>query len=274
MMVPLGSSPRLRGTPSSKAGSQHATRLIPAPAGNPYRSCCARPRSTAHPRACGEPGVPHGGAPSPAGSSPRLRGTRRWPPQRARIRRLIPAPAGNPGTRLTRHIRAAAHPRACGEPARSIYSAVSTNGSSPRLRGTRFAPLGRPTKTRLIPAPAGNPVPGRQPRALRSAHPRACGEPTRTWFIPSRPLGSSPRLRGTLAAPSPEQRVRRLIPAPAGNPAGGPGHHRPEAAHPRACGEPSSCRWLLSFAYSHVKQPTVFCAPLTVPEAGRFPVPH
>ena len=54
-------------------------------------------------------------------------------------------------------------------------------------------------------------------------------------------VGSSPRVRGTLAAPVDEQVEVRIIPAGAGNASDGPPMPCPAPDHPRGCGERSSC---------------------------------
>ena len=92
-----GSSPRLRGTPTTSPGTS------------------ASP--TVHPRACGEhPGHLFDG-PSLDGSSPRLRGTPAIMRCLEYRLRFIPAPAGNTRT--------------------LISGTRALHGSSPRLRGTR-----------------------------------------------------------------------------------------------------------------------------------------
>ncbi len=131
-----GSSPRLRGTPSRLAAAGIVPRFIPAPAGNTYPSMVAPSRPPVHPRACGEHHGRHRHRAVRAGSSPRLRGTPSPSRPIRRIRRFIPAPAGN-----TRHIgpgqeRGAVHPRACGEHFWARLARHSRGGSSPRLRGT------------------------------------------------------------------------------------------------------------------------------------------
>ena len=196
-----------------------------------------RPRTTVHPRACGE----HqsytiggrsmtGSSPRvrgtlvvpacPRGSSPRVRGTR--PGRRSLHRgvRFIPARAGNTPAAPARSSALAVHPRACGE--------------------HRVVHITDEQAMRFIPARAGNTCARRTPTSCSSVHPRACGE---HWFI-STPAGagygSSPRVRGTRAAAAACHRRSRFIPARAGN------TPRPRASwcapsvHPRACGEHST----------------------------------
>ena len=138
-MVPFddGSSPRLRGTPPFNALLPNASRLIPAPAGNPTTWRSARNTTTAHPRACGEPYRLTWATCYGIGSSPRLRGTPALRRATADAVRLIPAPAGNPRHHDPIRRLHAAHPRACGEPSACVRSTRSAVGSSPRLRGTQ-----------------------------------------------------------------------------------------------------------------------------------------
>ena len=223
------------------------------------------PQPPVHPRACGE----HIGwwynPLTCAGSSPRLRGTLASTVIPAGPHRFIPAPAGNTGYGLRYLLRAAVHPRACGEHARDSYPSIVSSGSSPRLgehgprgvavmivsgssprlRGTPPVAELRMGLLRFIPAPAGNTSTCAVWACAIAVHPRACGE--HACWTPAVPLasGSSPRLRGT-----PPARTRffwgsRFIPAPAGNtpPRGGGG--RCAAVHPRACGEHTTTgrRW-------------------------------
>ena len=72
---------------------------------------------------------------------------------------------------------------------------------------------------------------------LYSVHPRACGEHNSSPSFRSRPIGSSPRVRGTLSHGLPSDSGLRFIPARAGNTCllRGVSHQVP--VHPRACGE-------------------------------------
>ena len=91
----VGSSPRLRGTRARDLVFGVEYRFIPAFAGNTCRGRFRRRGSPVHPRVCGE----HPGVRKPfrtgAGSSPRLRGTRRRKIRKPAQRRFIPAFAGN-----------------------------------------------------------------------------------------------------------------------------------------------------------------------------------
>ncbi len=134
----LGSSPRMRGTPCKILLCWWMGRFIPAHAGNTPCGPGSHRFPAVHPRACGEhTGEMRQNVPSP-GSSPRMRGTlAKLLPQQI-VDRFIPAHAGN-----TDHVRGewrvlSVHPRACGEHMPLTVRWVTTDGSSPRMRGTRM----------------------------------------------------------------------------------------------------------------------------------------
>ena len=123
--------------------------------------------------------------------------------------------------------------------------ASRSDGSSPRVRGTRWRRSARRIRSRFIPARAGNAfgpwrrvtsaMAGSSPRvrgtrcrasATRPVHPRACGERVLRFTRSPDDDGSSPRVRGTP--------VRRVAAA----------DHLP--VHPRACGERRSPSGLMA----------------------------
>ena len=93
--IRAGSSPRVRGTRGFAPSSEREFRFIPARAGNSWDLTAPAKLAPVHPRACGELPSMTWMLRRLAGSSPRVRGTRRteWPVQR--IGRFIPARAGN-----------------------------------------------------------------------------------------------------------------------------------------------------------------------------------
>ena len=253
-----GSSPRVRGTPSRPAWAPRPRRFIPACAGNANPRRTSRPRTTVHPRVCGE----RAGAPRRprfnAGSSPRVRGTPDVVGGGQRSVRFIPACAGN--ARWSRRWPGAppVHPRVCGERLRIGDDLYDASGSSPRVRGTPPRPRTADDRGRFIPACAGNACHRGPPgRASGGSSPRVRGTPRRAVadvrvprFIPAcagnaaafveaalRHGGSSPRVRGTHEPCPIFQRQRRFIPACAGN----AGKRRTcsscSTVHPRVCGE-------------------------------------
>ena len=171
------------------------------------------------------------------GSSPRLRGTRVHRRGARRRVRFIPAPAGNATLPRRQWRTSSVHPRACGERRGSMRPSSSSGGSSPRLRGTRTVTIAGASRSRFIPAPAGNAPDWSKRRDAQPVHPRACGERRSCSILTLTSPGSSPRLRGTRAKEQKARLPSRFIPAPAGNAR----FHAAEpfrwAVHPRACGE-------------------------------------
>ena len=235
--VLIGSSPRLRGTPLPLAAIVPFRRFIPAPAGNADSHSIVDGPSPVHPRACGEriPSINQIGCDD--GSSPRLRGTRGLLRLHLRLRRFIPAPAGNAIARAIASIISAVHPRACGERTMCVPDWKSAHGSSPRLRGTRFSSPLSAFNARFIPAPAGNARWFHRLPVDTAVHPRACGERDESARSMTGRFGSSPRLRGTPLPFIPYFICDRFIPAPAGNACGSKPAIIRRSVHPRACGE-------------------------------------
>ena len=153
-MPPHGSSPRLRGTPADSGVGTEEQRFIPAPAGNTIKGGNRALFESVHPRACGEHissftwvSIRIGSSPRLRGTlipgdsgervAPRLRGTHRLDLFKSRLRRFIPAPAGNTRELACRSAPPTVHPRACGEHQSCKRLCSLADGSSPRLRGTR-----------------------------------------------------------------------------------------------------------------------------------------
>ena len=110
-----GSSPRMRGTRMSVAFNMTFLRIIPAYAGNTCRTRSTWPRSSDHPRVCGEHFTFIDTPPNWGGSSPRMRGTP-WPASAQRTPlRIIPAYAGNTSGSVGVKPCRPDHPRVCGE---------------------------------------------------------------------------------------------------------------------------------------------------------------
>ncbi len=134
-LLPIGSSPRGRGTRTYQFAQQEATRFIPAWAGNTNTCCDVNCFNPVHPRVGGEHssawrlscwqsgssrvGGEHGSvimaSSIAAGSSPRGRGTRRNNTDRPDRHRFIPAWAGNTSSRRRRQVACSVHPRVGGE---------------------------------------------------------------------------------------------------------------------------------------------------------------
>ena len=134
-MLPVGSSPRVRGKRETALDKALTLRIIPARAGQTdFRRLEALPPSD-HPRACGaNPGM-FSSRSVRAGSSPRVRGKRAlanaWTPER----RIIPARAGQTCLISLMSASSSDHPRACGANVDEIRGVTGESGSSPRVRG-------------------------------------------------------------------------------------------------------------------------------------------
>ncbi len=232
-----GSSPRARGTPRS-AGFRSATgRFIPAGAGNTCQTKFGFQPGTVHPRGRGEHPRLFGSSPSSAGSSPRARGTLGHGTLDALQRRFIPAGAGNTTVKHAARSSTAVHPRGRGEHGRMTVGPRQKPGSSPRARGTRVGGCQGAGGGRFIPAGAGNTRTRHARRAPTPVHPRGRGEHAAARVSPPAAPGSSPRARGTRHTECSNIRIRRFIPAGAGNTSRSRcgGCSRP--VHPRGRGE-------------------------------------
>ena len=151
-----GSSPRMRGTLNQILDWDDSERFIPAYAGNTAGSTGVSSPMTVHPRVCGEHARDPHFRPRQAGSSPRMRGTRRRRQVLCQFLRFIPAYAGNTRSTQYRDFRPTVHPRVCGEHESSQIDNSSNRGSSPRMRGTRLIASDALETARFIPAYAGN----------------------------------------------------------------------------------------------------------------------
>ena len=213
----LGSSPRMRGTPSPPGRRVSGLGIIPAYAGNTPQAETSSARSRDHPRVCGEHcrGVPADLL--GRGSSPRMRGTRIVSVSRPDKPGIIPAYAGNTVRLMRDRPNGRDHPRVCGEHRLPHRHPGPSRGSSPRMRGTHLQEHEREIRPGIIPAYAGNTrTTIRRPSDTRD-HPRVCGEHCIVTMMESLATGSSPRMRGTPWL-IPNLRITEgIIPAYAGN---------------------------------------------------------
>ena len=136
------SSPRVRGARLRPYLARVGDRLIPACAGSTTASSSTRPRSSTHPRVCGEHWTLREDLCINDDSSPRVRGAPFQGRDAGRLRRLIPACAGSTCPRLGGGSFYATHPRVCGEHATRPSMTHVHNDSSPRVRGAPRAPNG------------------------------------------------------------------------------------------------------------------------------------
>ncbi len=176
VLLIVGSSPSVRGTPKAILDPFRARRFIPACAGNAIRSLTGRPDAPVHPRVCGERIKRDCRRMIRDGSSPRVRGTLNVHRLDKFHCRFIPACAGNAPGRSSRPKKQPVHPRVCGERITVTIVTKASVGSSPRVRGTPARPGARAPRARFIPACAGNASSTGRWVLTWTVHPRVCGE--------------------------------------------------------------------------------------------------
>ena len=196
--VTSGSSPRMRGKPSTRGLQGTRRRIIPAHAGQTLRCTRASGATSDHPRACGANYGSNSTFQSFSGSSPRMRGKR------------------SPSCLAASRPDSPDHPRACG--ANSFTPAFNwpSTGSSPRMRGKLICRFCRRCRMRIIPAHAGQTSAASMSTNSSADHPRACGANQQRAGEAQLACGSSPRMRGKRSAIPHEPRHVRIIPAHAG----------------------------------------------------------
>ena len=171
----LGSSPRMRGSPSDPiryvnqpgiipahagsravpAGRHEPGGIIPAHAGLTKVSSHSNILSGDHPRACGAHLELAADSFAKQGSSPRMRGSHIV---RYRIRTrvgIIPAHAGLTRGMSSRLAVCGDHPRACGAHTTISRGRSRPSGSSPRMRGSLTGSIDLCSQSGIIPAHAG-----------------------------------------------------------------------------------------------------------------------
>ena len=171
------------------------------------------------------------------GSSPRVRGTDHDEAASRRMRRFIPACAGNRNRNARVSARVSVHPRVCGEQPDHVPSFPSDPGSSPRVRGTAQPKPQDRMPRRFIPACAGNSGIPLTKNSTLAVHPRVCGEQRSPARLRTVSTGSSPRVRGTDFLAFQVAFFRRFIPACAGNSTHLGTWTLIRPVHPRVCGE-------------------------------------
>ena len=131
----LGSSPLVRGIHLLNFRTKNLKRIIPACAGNTSKGKKQCYIQRDHPRLCGEYFNRAFQNVNVQGSSPLVRGIRRYPPYKPLVHRIIPACAGNTQPRQAQNRQIWDHPRLCGEyKVISLYITLIL-GSSPLVRG-------------------------------------------------------------------------------------------------------------------------------------------
>ena len=207
----------------------------------------------------------------PVGSSPHTRGTRYCTNNECETFRFIPAYAGNEQTVRVARLTWPVHPRIRGERSQRAPRTLATSGSSPHTRGTIPAPPPPSTRSRFIPAYAGNAPFGGSSTGEKAVHPRIRGERRIPMRNAGHLFGSSPHTRGTQQRDCPCRALDRFIPAYAGNARRTPSLRRRATVHPRIRGERGNrARSLCSDCGSSPHTRGTRGQPLRGQEAGRF----
>ena len=236
-MLFSGSSPHTRGTPLHRLYGAPVRRFIPAYAGNESSEALPVWGLAVHPRIRGERLMRRRWLGRPVGSSPHTRGTRYCTNNECETFRFIPAYAGNEQTVRVARLTWPVHPRIRGERSQRAPRTLATSGSSPHTRGTIPAPPPPSTRSRFIPAYAGNAASRCEMPATSSVHPRIRGERNNEIARVAPSIGSSPHTRGTPVRDDARVHIDRFIPAYAGNARRTPSLRRRATVHPRIRGE-------------------------------------
>ena len=191
-----GSSPRMRGKPTSDRIALPTCRIIPAHAGQTTRNGTRRRIPPDHPRACGANALRPCRLHARYGSSPRMRGKLDDLRDMLSRLRIIPAHAGQTPPDYASYTVGPDHPRACGANRYAPKYEALIRGSSPRMRGKLTYGYNEFTSQRIIPAHAGQTSRMVRLSDWMSDHPRACGANRSVPFQVFRFVGSSPRMRG------------------------------------------------------------------------------
>ncbi len=171
-----GLSPLTRGTQTGLVNQEFAKRFIPAHAGNTSESLKMAYRAAVYPRSRGEHSCVRVAFRRSNGLSPLTRGTRRAAHNQLRLRRFIPAHAGNTKVSLSGNHQISVYPRSRGEHKVTHRYRRRYGGLSPFTRGTHHLPLLFRSYMRFIPAHAGNTVNDPDKPSSRPVYPRSRGE--------------------------------------------------------------------------------------------------
>ena len=132
-----GLSPRGRGNPAAGTPAKPQSRSIPAWAGEPSSAGGGPAGITVYPRVGGGTGAVANARATLYGLSPRGRGNPVHSPRMHRLRRSIPAWAGEPPVRLSPVLSVKVYPRVGGGTTLLSHAVSSLKGLSPRGRGNQ-----------------------------------------------------------------------------------------------------------------------------------------
>ena len=152
------------------------------------------------------------------GLSPRVRGSRELGSHVSRLRRSIPACAGQPNRQSPMACHRSVYPRVCGAATGGITSTGGTTGLSPRVRGSHDRLIVACQLEGSIPTCAGQPDCWAIYSLSYTVYPRVCGaaieRPQESLYA----VGLSPRVRGSPLYSLLDNSITGSIPACAGQP--------------------------------------------------------
>ncbi len=172
---------------------------------------------TVYPRWRGEHHTALGVAVRKSGLSPLARGTPKMPAALRDPKRFIPAGAGNTNNLLFAYFTHAVYPRWRGEHTLLSGREQPLGGLSPLARGTPSYRENTTSRSRFIPAGAGNTPLSVLLCRCCSVYPRWRGEHYEAGHEDEVIRGLSPLARGTRNCSSTHAKTMRFIPAGAGN---------------------------------------------------------
>ena len=173
--ISSGSSPLVRGQPSSMIPTKSYARIIPARAGPTVMAYPFLKAETDHPRSCGANELTSSSIWRSAGSSPLVRGQPHHRTCETDTIGIIPARAGPTRRWPCVHASHTDHPRSCGANRRWMACWPLQCGSSPLVRGQRGLEPSKATHCRIIPARAGPTYQKTDVQTRYQDHPRSCG---------------------------------------------------------------------------------------------------
>ena len=170
-----GLSPPTRGNRLGEDARMRRPGSIPAHAGEPHSQRAVAGRRSVYPRPRGGTAATDAAGDEVDGLSPPTRGNRALPPRRARLRRSIPAHAGEPPDRQPRYCGERVYPRPRGGTSTRRKPLFGSSGLSPPTRGNRVEPVRLRGLDGSIPAHAGEPAAPCPPAAGCRVYPRPRG---------------------------------------------------------------------------------------------------
>ena len=232
-----GSSPHVRGARHPHRRNQIGRGIIPACAGSTEQGQGHPLHPGDHPRMCGEHLLPSLSDGAGSGSSPHVRGAPLIANRIHGITGIIPACAGSTHALHQPIIGSRDHPRMCGEHNGKLDNVSVPTGSSPHVRGARQCRGGGAEHVGIIPACAGSTITLNLSTTTGRDHPRMCGEHHAILQSVFADQGSSPHVRGALAAWLRTASSPGIIPACAGSTRSHGFDSWNRRDHPRMCGE-------------------------------------